>query len=135
MDDAQTPCSESERNDLDHSASGKALLARRPVDWTVEKGELHPYEVFWRTHQPWLAELGYTVRPRYRADWKASWLAMDPDKYFRSEDAQMLSVRRLIFLLARWLSNSQVEHQPPGCSTVRWSACHHQEIQAVSASP
>jgi hypothetical protein len=41
-------------------------------DWPGSK--LTEPEVFWRDHQRWLEERGYMLRPRYRPDWKPSWL-------------------------------------------------------------
>jgi hypothetical protein len=40
-----------------------------------------PGEVFWRDHQPWLLDQGYTLRQRYHPDWKPSWegTKKDPD--------------------------------------------------------
>ncbi|KAK7692240.1 hypothetical protein QCA50_003865 [Cerrena zonata] len=34
---------------------------------------LHSDEFYWRDHQPWLAERGYMLRPRYKPDWVPSW--------------------------------------------------------------
>jgi serine/threonine protein kinase len=31
-------------------------------------------EIFWRDRQKWLEDRGYMLRPRYRPDWKPSWL-------------------------------------------------------------
>ncbi|KAI0073860.1 hypothetical protein K474DRAFT_1666066 [Panus rudis PR-1116 ss-1] len=36
--------------------------------------ELFRHEKFWADHQPWLAERGYMLRPRYRPDWSPSWI-------------------------------------------------------------
>jgi hypothetical protein len=66
-----------------------------PVDTRniFDRGVLDETEVFWRTHQPWLDELGYTVRPRYRQGWKASWLEPGAKvKWYEAEDGQILSV-------------------------------------------
>ncbi|KAH9920140.1 uncharacterized protein B0H18DRAFT_1025296 [Fomitopsis serialis] len=43
-------------------------------------GGLLPHEQYWHNRQPWLQERGYMLRPRYRTDWKPSWLGTD--KYF-----------------------------------------------------
>ncbi|CAL1706278.1 unnamed protein product [Somion occarium] len=50
-------------------------------DYTV----LWPSELFWRDHQPWLAERGYMLRPRYHPDWVASYKDT-PDYPWDSED-------------------------------------------------
>ncbi|KAH9920134.1 uncharacterized protein B0H18DRAFT_1025266 [Fomitopsis serialis] len=50
-------------------------------------GGLATHEQFWRDRQPWLQERGYMLRPRYRPDWKPSWLGTD--KFYRDcEDGQ-----------------------------------------------
>ncbi|KAH9920136.1 uncharacterized protein B0H18DRAFT_1025282 [Fomitopsis serialis] len=38
------------------------------------EGGLMDHEHFWRDRQSWLQEQGYMLRPRYRPDWKPSWL-------------------------------------------------------------
>jgi hypothetical protein len=64
-----------------------------PTRHIFKRGLLHESEVFWKTHQPWLDELGYTVRPRYRQGWKASWLEPGAKvKWHEAEDGQILSV-------------------------------------------
>ncbi|GBE80574.1 predicted protein [Sparassis crispa] len=50
----------------------KVDLASIPI---VGPGELRPTEYFWRDLQPWLAEHGYMLRPRYRPGWIPSWEA------------------------------------------------------------
>jgi len=52
----------------------------------VPNGELYAWETFWRDHQPWLKDKGYLLRPRYRADWTASWLKIPGKTYLDSED-------------------------------------------------
>ncbi|RDB25045.1 hypothetical protein Hypma_007489 [Hypsizygus marmoreus] len=47
--------------------------------YDVRDGKLAFYETFWRDHQPWLKERGYTLRARYQPDWVASW-KQDPSK-------------------------------------------------------
>ncbi|KZT10924.1 uncharacterized protein LAESUDRAFT_644190 [Laetiporus sulphureus 93-53] len=37
-------------------------------------GKLRKGELYWRDRQPWLQEHGYMLRPRYRPDWKPSWI-------------------------------------------------------------
>ena len=39
-----------------------------------QQGGLWKHERVWRGRQPWLAERGYMLRPRYRLGWKPSWL-------------------------------------------------------------
>ncbi|KAG6918251.1 hypothetical protein DXG01_015625 [Tephrocybe rancida] len=39
-----------------------------------EHGELLDNEFFWRKHFQFLQDHGYTLRPRYRPDWRPSWL-------------------------------------------------------------
>ncbi|KAI0069907.1 hypothetical protein K474DRAFT_1609666 [Panus rudis PR-1116 ss-1] len=36
--------------------------------------QLFEHEKFWANHQPWLAERGYILRPRYRPGWTPSWV-------------------------------------------------------------
>lgn len=31
-------------------------------------------EMFWRDHYDWLNEKGYSLRSRYKPDWKRSWI-------------------------------------------------------------
>ncbi|KAI0072000.1 kinase-like protein [Panus rudis PR-1116 ss-1] len=38
---------------------------------------LFDHEKFWAEHQPWLAEKGYVLRPRYRPGWTPSWKGED----------------------------------------------------------
>lgn len=37
-------------------------------------------EIFWRDHQQWLESCGYMLRPRYKPDWKPSWIDGDLPK-------------------------------------------------------
>ncbi|GBE80555.1 hypothetical protein SCP_0302700 [Sparassis crispa] len=48
-------------------------------------GELASPEAYWRDRQRWLLDHGYMLRPRYRTDWKPSWLGTDKE-YFDCED-------------------------------------------------
>ncbi|TFY60097.1 hypothetical protein EVJ58_g5362 [Rhodofomes roseus] len=38
------------------------------------RGGLRPHELFWRDRQVWLEKHGYMLRPRYKPDWKPSWV-------------------------------------------------------------
>lgn len=38
--------------------------------------QLSSSEIFWRDHQPWLHNSGYTLRSRYQPDWRPSWKAL-----------------------------------------------------------
>jgi len=61
-----------------------------PLDTDGEgPAELEPKEIFWRDHQPWLQERGYMLRPRYRPDWKASWIVNKDLPVFRCEDSEV----------------------------------------------
>jgi hypothetical protein len=85
---------------LERAESATAPSATRPTQGEpvdtrniFDRGVLHDTEIFWRTHQPWLDELGYTVRPRYKEGWKASWLEPGAkSQWFESEDGQILRV-------------------------------------------
>jgi hypothetical protein len=57
----------------------------------MKDGVLHPEEMFWVHLQPWLADQGYTVRPRFRPGWKASWLGTEK-QWWESEDGQLSAV-------------------------------------------
>lgn len=57
-------------------------------------------EIFWRDHQVWLQEQGYTLRPRYRPGWVPSWQGTDKDCW-DVEDGQGLS--RAVIIDARRL--------------------------------
>ncbi|KAM5533174.1 hypothetical protein V8D89_013130 [Ganoderma adspersum] len=57
-------------------------LRPHPLDATVFDGGLFRDEYFWRDHQPWLAQSGYMLRPRYRHDWEPSWLKTGEKFYF-----------------------------------------------------
>ncbi|OJT15428.1 hypothetical protein TRAPUB_8016 [Trametes pubescens] len=48
--------------------------------------KLSEVECWWRDHQGWLAERGYLLRPRYRPDWKPSWLVKKQSSLMRHED-------------------------------------------------
>lgn len=39
-----------------------------------DSDKLDADELFWANLQPWLAERGYKLRPRYQPGWKGSWL-------------------------------------------------------------
>lgn len=54
-------------------------------------GKLDNHEIFWRNRQQWLQEQGYVLRPRYRTDWKPSWLGTDKS-YWDCEDGQSFAV-------------------------------------------
>jgi len=55
-------------------------------------GDLTAAESFWRDHSSWLEEQGYHLRPRYRPDWKPSWLDKNVVSRFVFEDAHMAKV-------------------------------------------
>ncbi|EPT04679.1 hypothetical protein FOMPIDRAFT_1113111 [Fomitopsis schrenkii] len=54
-------------------------------------GKLDNHEIFWRNRQQWLQEQGYVLRPRYRTDWKPSWLGTDKS-YWDCEDGQSFAL-------------------------------------------
>ena len=57
------------------------------VDLTLgEDGELTSGEIFWRDHQPWLKERGYTLRERYQPDWVPSWKSDPRKSWMTAED-------------------------------------------------
>ncbi|KNZ74345.1 hypothetical protein J132_07203 [Termitomyces sp. J132] len=45
-----------------------------PPGVAAKGGQLIPAELFWRKHCQYLEDHGYTLRPRYRPDWRPSWL-------------------------------------------------------------
>ncbi|KAH9937741.1 kinase-like domain-containing protein [Amylocystis lapponica] len=49
-------------------------------------GMLSDNELFWRAHQPWLQGKGYMLRPRYKPDWKPSWVQGEIPQH-EAEDA------------------------------------------------
>ena len=49
-------------------------IAELRASGQVLGGELSSIEAWWRDHQEWLAERGYTLRPRYKPGWKPSWV-------------------------------------------------------------
>ena len=53
--------------------------------------DLLPGEIFWRDRYFFLEGCGYTLRPRYRPDWKPSWLGTNRDPVF-CEDSITLNV-------------------------------------------
>ena len=65
-------------------------------DGIVFPGGLVKTELFWRDRQPWLAESGYMLRPRYRHDWEPSWLKSKTNPYF-CEDGRSPPVSRIAF--------------------------------------
>ena len=71
--------------------------SRDDDEWDPEDTEqLMPHERFWRSHAPFLKEHGYILRPRFRADWVASWhvkdlLYMEIQRHY--EDGAPLGVR------------------------------------------
>jgi hypothetical protein len=68
-----------------------------PLDLTV----LRETEVWWRDHQKWFEDSGYMLRPRYRPDWKPSWLENSNRLTFLCEDAQPLVVCSRFAFLSR----------------------------------
>ncbi|KAF8889082.1 kinase-like domain-containing protein [Infundibulicybe gibba] len=52
-------------------------------------------ETSWRDLAPWLKERGYLLRPRYQADWIASWKGTNKSA-FECEDAQVLPVPHIM---------------------------------------
>jgi hypothetical protein len=96
MDSATVPVVDvAPANEPDLADVGKS--ARTKPRTNFAGGELHRAEMFWVTHQPWLEELGYTIRPRFRPGWKASWLQPGvKTTWWRAEDAQILPVRHII---------------------------------------
>ena len=69
------------------SVEGEVKTKPHPLDATVFPGGLFRDEHFWRDHQPWLAESGYMLRPRYRHNWEPSWLKSKKKATF-CEDGQ-----------------------------------------------
>ena len=63
--------------------------------YVMEEGKLYPKEQFWLDHQPWLKSCGYTLRDRYKPDWKASWLkpGTNKDDWPLCEDSLVPDVR------------------------------------------
>ena len=57
-------------------------------------------EVFWRDHYKWLEASGYRLRPRYKPDWKPSWVDRKSGKetkaWFLCEDGQRITVGLLL---------------------------------------
>ncbi|KZS89809.1 hypothetical protein SISNIDRAFT_469063 [Sistotremastrum niveocremeum HHB9708] len=51
-----------------------------------------PSELLWTRYQPWLESLGYTLRRRFRPDWKPSWLTSGVSA-LDSEDGIPMHVR------------------------------------------
>lgn len=43
-------------------------------DIPYDPDKLLDMELWWRDRYTWLDQTGYTLRPRYRPDWKPSWL-------------------------------------------------------------
>ncbi|KZT71753.1 hypothetical protein DAEQUDRAFT_687103 [Daedalea quercina L-15889] len=58
-------------------------------------GGLDDFEHFWRDRQPWLQERGYMLRPRYKPDWKPSWLGTKKS-YTLCEDGQSALVPTIL---------------------------------------
>ncbi|RDB25453.1 hypothetical protein Hypma_007491 [Hypsizygus marmoreus] len=83
MSDSQPPMSDSE--------TPRRMRPRRKPDHAMKEGRLQQGELFWRDHQPWLEERGYTLRRRYHPDWVASWLS-SPDKSWLSCEDGVASV-------------------------------------------
>jgi hypothetical protein len=60
----------------DAEAVLEATAAQIAKDWNLHNprsDQLYAGEAFWRDHQPWLLEHGYTLRARYQPDWTPSW--------------------------------------------------------------
>lgn len=53
-------------------------------------------EVYWRDHQKWLEHNGYMLRPRYRPDWKPSWIGTD--KHMLAFEDGLFAIVCLCFL-------------------------------------
>ncbi|KAM5532831.1 hypothetical protein V8D89_013472 [Ganoderma adspersum] len=62
-------------------------------------------EYFWRDHQQWLQEQGCMLRPRYRPDWKPSWVGTKQDEE-DLEDGLILD--RLVVMDATRISDGHV---------------------------
>ncbi|RDX54870.1 hypothetical protein OH76DRAFT_1478385 [Lentinus brumalis] len=61
-----------------------------PIYWKNMKGGLFEEEFFWREHERWLADAGYTLRSRYREDWQPSWLKSGKPHYQCEDGKPML---------------------------------------------
>jgi hypothetical protein len=60
----------------DADAVLEATTAQIRKDWNLSStrtDQLFTGEPFWRDHQPWLLERGYSLRARYQPDWTPSW--------------------------------------------------------------
>ncbi|OCH93150.1 hypothetical protein OBBRIDRAFT_749934 [Obba rivulosa] len=55
------------------SIHSQPVKSRAAASSLSERGALDPDEIWWRDHQPWLQERGYSLRPRYMPDWIPSW--------------------------------------------------------------
>ena len=71
----------------EHSAPETNVVSLDPL-----YGGLREHEYYWRDRQVWLAERGYMLRPRYKPDWKPSWLGTKKPFIF-CEDSKAIIVR------------------------------------------
>ncbi|VDB87023.1 unnamed protein product [Peniophora sp. CBMAI 1063] len=55
---------------VDAATHIRAELARYSFE---DLSRLYPYEKKWQMRQPWLLELGYSLRPRFRVGWVPTW--------------------------------------------------------------
>ncbi|KAI0350538.1 hypothetical protein OH77DRAFT_1593479 [Trametes cingulata] len=55
--------------------------------------KLSTEERYWRDHQEFLESRGYMLRPRYKPDWRPSWIGKSEFAWFYAEDAQPLPWR------------------------------------------
>lgn len=95
--------------ELDHlKKSGKKTSSfSHRMDGTV----LLPEEEFWRDHQPWLKDAGYSLRPRYSPKWHPSWLGGDGSlKYWEHEDGCMIPVNTFLCDMGTLLHDATQDH-------------------------
>ncbi|TDL14472.1 kinase-like protein [Rickenella mellea] len=72
-----------------------ADIARYEKEWAEGRFSLIKCEVWWRDHADVLESHGYQLRPRFRPNWKASWLGTDRIPAF-CEDVIVLKKEKVI---------------------------------------
>jgi hypothetical protein len=65
----------------------------------ARRQKLLPAEAHWRDRQPFLESKGYTLRPRLRPGWIASWAGKGESEFLHAEDNIYMVCTSMVYVL------------------------------------
>ncbi|KAF9010788.1 kinase-like domain-containing protein [Cyathus striatus] len=123
----------------------QSVLNEQSSHSTSVTSKLNEGELFWRSRYNLLLEKGYKLRPRYKPDWKPSWVETGKDPYTcedgmfqllymvldakRLKDGKMVCVKMIEsnpreINIARYLSSRMLRHHPDNHCAPAFDAFH-----------